>query len=99
MQTMGLIISVGGSIAVLIYPPYSFLGQLHWDFVWGNIFTLFGNTLPVYKHIDITTLLMELALVNAVGIGLRYSAKVAQRRPPPRKVGMQRKLPRRQPPR
>ncbi|MDH4275269.1 MAG: hypothetical protein OEW08_09550 [Gammaproteobacteria bacterium] len=91
---MGLMIAIGGSVAVLVYPPYSFLGNLHWGFAWGNIYTLFGNTLPIYKHIDISTLLMELVLVNVVGFGLRYTAKTAQKRaqrPPVRKKALPRR--------
>ncbi|MEK6748696.1 MAG: hypothetical protein AABY83_05765 [Pseudomonadota bacterium] len=60
------------------------------------MYTLFGNTLPIYKHIDFGTLLMELILVNVIGFGLRYTAKNVRQRsqPPAQRPSLPRRPPR-----
>jgi hypothetical protein len=48
------------------------LGEAHWGFILGNIVSAFGHGIPIYKHIDETTLLMEIIAINAAGIALQF---------------------------
>ncbi|HXH64205.1 MAG TPA: hypothetical protein VNH42_01710 [Mariprofundaceae bacterium] len=72
MKRIGLIICIVGTIAAILFPPYRVLGQAHWGFILSDIVSAFGHGVPVYKHIDETTLLIELIAINAVGIALRF---------------------------
>ncbi len=70
MKQLGKIICLAGSVAALLYPPYLFLGSRHWGFVGGAIVAAFGRSVRVYDHLDVPTLLLELILINVVGIAL-----------------------------
>jgi hypothetical protein len=75
LKRLGLLICIVGSAIAIIYPPYRVLGQGHWGFILGDIVSAFGHGVPIYKHIDETTLLLELISVNAVGIALQFWKK------------------------
>lgn len=70
MKRLGLFICTAGTFVAVLYPPYRALGQRHWDFLTSDIVSAFGHGIPVYKHIDVTTLLLEIIAINAVGIAL-----------------------------
>jgi hypothetical protein len=72
LKRLGLIVCVAGTAAAILFPPYRVLGEAHWGFVLGDIVSAFGHGIPVYKHIDETTLLMEIIAINAAGIALRF---------------------------
>jgi len=72
MKRLGLMISIAGTAAAILFPPYRVLGQVHWGFILGDIVSAFGHGIPIYKHIDATTLLLEVIAINATGIALRF---------------------------
>lgn len=72
MKRLGLIICIVGTAAAILFSPYRVLGQLHWGFIFSDIVAAFGHGIPVYKHIDETTLLLEVIAINAAGIAIRF---------------------------
>lgn len=72
MKRFGLIFCILGSAAAILFPPYRILGQAHWGFILSDIVSAFGHGIPIYKHIDETTLLLELIAINAAGIALQF---------------------------
>jgi hypothetical protein len=75
VKRLGLIICIVGTAAAILYPPYRLLGQAHWGFILSDIVSAFGHGVPVYKHIDVTTLLLEVIAINAMGIALQFWKK------------------------
>lgn len=77
MKLIGKLLSIFGTIAVIAYPPYKVLGDTHWGFIFGNVMDLemFGKGVPVYEHLDITVLLIEVAAVNSIAIALMLMGK------------------------
>ena len=73
MKQLGKIVCLAGSVAALLYPPYLFLGSRQWGFVAGAIVSAFGRSVRVYNHIDVNTLLLELILINVIGIALIFA--------------------------
>ena len=70
MQNIGKLVCVVGSIAAILYAPYTMLGSTHWDFLFGDIVSALGVGVPVYKHIDFAWLGGELVVINAAGLAL-----------------------------
>ena len=82
MRKVGLLICIIGSIAVILFPPFKILGELNWGFIFDNIVNIkgFGGAVKVYDHIDYQTLIIELLIVNAVGLVLFFSQKKKKKR-------------------
>ncbi|MCP3950690.1 MAG: hypothetical protein GY697_00495 [Desulfobacterales bacterium] len=76
MKTIGILICVLGSLAAIVYPPYTLagLGGVKWGFIFGDIVAMFGKSIKVYEHLDFKTLLIELAVINALGLGMVVGA-------------------------
>jgi cytochrome c oxidase subunit IV len=72
MKKSGFLICMLGSVAAVLFPPYKLmgLGELRWAFILDSIIAAFGKNIPVYEHLDINTLLLEIAVINAIGIAL-----------------------------
>ncbi|HXH72611.1 MAG TPA: hypothetical protein VNI58_07355 [Mariprofundaceae bacterium] len=75
MKRFGFLICVAGTIAAIVYPPYSMMGQRGWGFIGGNIVEAFGRGLPVRDHLDIQLLLLELLVINIVGVALMLAGR------------------------
>ncbi|HEX9625955.1 MAG TPA: hypothetical protein VGA00_03340 [Acidiferrobacterales bacterium] len=80
LSMLGKLICIGGSAAVVLFPPYDFLGDVRWGFVFGSIVSAFGKGLHVHQYIDYPILLMELVLVNGVGVALFFAGIQERRR-------------------
>ena len=72
VKNMGLMICVIGSIAALVYPPYSILGNTQWGFIWSSLVSAFGKGVYVYEHLDYLILGFELALINVIGLAVKF---------------------------
>ena len=75
MKNIGILICVIGSIAAILYPPYTILDGAKWGFINGDIIAMFGKSIKVYEYLDYKTLLIELAIINALGLGIVIGAK------------------------
>jgi len=74
LKNIGILICVLGSIAAILYPPYTILDGVKWGFIYGDIIAMFGKSIKVYEYLDYKTLLIELAIVNALGLGVVIGA-------------------------
>jgi len=74
LKTVGILVCVLGSIAAILYPPYTILDGVKWGFIYGDIIAMFGKSIKVYEHLDFKTLLIELAIINALGVGIVIGA-------------------------
>ncbi len=74
MKTIGILVCVLGSIGAILYPPYTILDSVKWGFIYGDIIAMFGKSIKVYEHLDFKTLLIELAVINALGVGIVIGA-------------------------
>ncbi len=80
MKTVGILVCVLGSIVAIAYPPYSILGSgVKWGFINGDIIAAFGKSIKVYDYLDHKTLLIELAIINALGVGIMIGAGLKSR--------------------
>ena len=70
MKFAGKIICSLGSAAAVLFPPYLFLGTRQWGFIFNNIISIFGRGIRVYEKIDIAMLVLELLLINGIGVAL-----------------------------
>ncbi len=70
MKALGLMICLMGTTATVAYPPYKLLGHLEWNFIWEDIVAAFGHSVPVKDYVDVQTLLMELLVINLIGVAL-----------------------------
>ncbi|MDH5376924.1 MAG: hypothetical protein OEX00_01215 [Gammaproteobacteria bacterium] len=75
MKQFGLIICLLGTLMVVLYPPYSVLGGTHWGFVWQDIVSVFGHGVSVLDNIDYKLLVVELVLINTLGVGLVWISR------------------------
>ena len=75
MKTIGIMVCVVGSIAAIVYPPYTLLDGVKWGFIYGDIIAMFGKSIKVYEYLDYKTLLIELAVINALGLGIVIGSK------------------------
>jgi hypothetical protein len=75
LKTIGIMVCVLGSIAAIVYPPYTLLDGVKWGFIYGDIIAMFGKSIKVYEYLDYKTLLIELAVVNALGLGIVLGSK------------------------
>ena len=77
LKVIGILICVLGSLAAIAYPPYALaggIGGVKWGFINGDIVAMFGKSIKVYEYIDYKTLLTELAVINALGLGIIIGA-------------------------
>jgi len=74
LKAIGILVCVLGSIAAVLYPPYTLMDGVKWGFIYGDIIALFGKSIKVYEYLDFKTLLVELAVVNALGLGIYIGA-------------------------
>jgi hypothetical protein len=70
MQSLGKLICIFGGAGVILYPPYVILGSTRWGFIFSDVVGLLGATVKVYDLIDTKTMLLELAIVEGVGLAL-----------------------------
>ena len=75
MKTIGILVCVIGSLAAIAYPPYTIVDGVKWGFINGDIIAMFGKSIKVYEYLDFKTLLIELAIINALGLGIVIGAK------------------------
>lgn len=80
LSLLGKLICISGTAVVLLFPPYEFLGGVRWGFLFSSIVSGFGKGLYVYEHIDYAVLVMELVLVNGVGVALFFAGIQERRR-------------------
>ena len=74
MKTIGIMICALGSIAAIVYSPYTIVGGVKWGFIYGDIIAMFGKSIKVYEYLDYKTLLIELVVINALGLGIVIGA-------------------------
>lgn len=74
MKSIGILLCILGSLAAIIYPPYTILDGVKWGFIFGDIIAMFGKSIKVYEYLDFKTLLIELAIINALGLGIIIGA-------------------------
>jgi len=70
MKKLGGLLCIAGTVAAIAYPPYSVVGNKGWGFIGGNIVEAFGRGVPVREHIDVQLLLLEILVINIVGVAL-----------------------------
>ena len=70
MKSLGLMICLAGTLAAIVYPPYVLMGQSGWAPIWGDIVKAFGHGVPVREHLDMQLLLLEVLVLNVVGVAL-----------------------------
>jgi len=75
LKTIGIMVCVLGSLAAIAYPPYTLLDGVKWGFIYGDIIAMFGKSIKVYEYLDYKTLLIELAVINALGLGIVIGSK------------------------
>ena len=69
MKKLGIAICVVGTICAILYPPLEFLGiSGGWDFIWADQ----GFGARSFNLIDTSLLLIELLIINGIGIGLFF---------------------------
>ena len=70
MKQLGKIICIAGSIAAILFPPYKVLGEVNWGFIFGNLISIrgLGSAGKIFDHIDYQTLLIELVIINIIGL-------------------------------
>ena len=72
MRDLGIGICIIGSIIAILYVPCQFLGiGAGWHFILGNA----GYGMKNYQLINTGLLLLELILINGIGIALIYFGK------------------------
>jgi hypothetical protein len=75
LKTIGILVCVLGSLAAIAYPPYTIVDGVKWGFIYGDIIAMFGKSIKVYEYLDFKTLLIELAIINALGLGIVIGSK------------------------
>ena len=77
MKKVGFLVCVLGSITAVLVPPYKLvgIGEPRWGFILDDIVAAFGQHVRVYDHLDVQTLLLELLVVNAIGIAMMVAAR------------------------
>ncbi|MCD6318988.1 hypothetical protein J7M02_07985 [Candidatus Aerophobetes bacterium] len=69
MKFVGIGICIVGSLIAILFVPCKFLGM---SAGWHFIFSEAGEGMKVYQFIDTTALLLELILINGVGLALFF---------------------------
>jgi len=74
MKDLGIGICIIGSIIAILFIPCQFLGiNVGWNFILGD--SLGGPEMKNYQFINTGYLLLELILINGIGIALIYFGK------------------------
>jgi hypothetical protein len=72
MKRIGLAICLGGSLLAILFVPCRIFGtNFGWHFLFGNA----GFEMKNYQFLDGTVLLLELILINGVGLALLLLGK------------------------
>jgi len=72
MKDLGIGICIIGSIIAILFVPCQFLGiNAGWYFILGNA----GYGMKNYQLINFGLLLLELILINGIGVALIYFGK------------------------
>lgn len=71
MKNIGIAICIAGSIIAIIYPPLSLMGFNGFGFILGNA----GFGVKNYNLINTGTLILELILINGIGLALYFFGK------------------------
>lgn len=69
-RKLGLAVCLLGSAAALLYPPYTIIDGVRWGFAFEELVSAFGKTIYVFDQIDQQTLLIELGIINAIGLAI-----------------------------
>ena len=82
MKQIGKLICIVGSIAAILYPPYKVFGELNWGFLFGKIIKVkgIGSAVNIFDNIDYQTLLIELVIINVIGLVLIYATSKRKRK-------------------
>lgn len=75
MKSIGMLICLAGTLAAIAYPPYSMMGQSGWAPIWSNIVEAFGRGVPVRDHLDMQLLLLEILVINVIGVALLLAGR------------------------
>lgn len=70
MKKLGGLLCIAGSLAAIAFPPYALVGKSGWGFIGGNIVEAFGRGVPVRDHLDTQLLLLEVLVINIMGVAL-----------------------------
>lgn len=72
MKDLGIGICIIGSIVAILYVPCQFLGiNAGWHFIFGDS----GLGMKNYQFINFGLLLLELILINGIGLALIFFGK------------------------
>ncbi len=72
MRDLGIGICIIGSVAAILFVPCKFLGiGTGWHFILGNA----GMEMKNYQIIDSMLLLIELLVINGIGIAVYFAGK------------------------
>ena len=82
MKQIGKLICISGSRASILYPPYKVFGELNWGFLFGKIIKVrgIGSAVIIFDNIDYQTLLIELVIINIIGLVLIYAISKKKKR-------------------
>jgi len=70
LKKLGGLLCIAGTLGAIAYPPYTFVGKNGWGFIGGNIVEAFGRGVPVRDHLDVQLLLLEILVINIVGVAV-----------------------------
>lgn len=74
MKDLGIGICIIGSIIAILFIPCQFLGiNVGWNFILGD--SLGGPEMKNYQFINTSLLLLELIIINGVGLALIFFGK------------------------
>jgi hypothetical protein len=71
MKKVGMFICAIGSGLAILFPPISFMGMSSFGFIFGNA----GFGVKNFQLLNPTTLLVELLIINGIGLGLYFAGK------------------------
>lgn len=76
LKHLGVGICIVGSIIAILFPPCRILGtSAGWHFILECEEYYLGTALCTYHFIDVSALLLELILINVVGLALCFYGK------------------------
>lgn len=74
MKQIGKLISIVCSIVAVLFPPYKILGEVNWGFIFDKLVKVkgIGSVGNIFDRIDYQTLIIELVIINAIGLFLIF---------------------------
>ena len=76
MKGLGILICIAGTIGAILFPPLQLLGiRGGWSFILADQ----GFGTRSYNFIDTGTLLIELLIINGIGLGLFFYSRTRSR--------------------